>query len=245
MTSQVTRGSESWQCRNCGAALAPDATSCHYCASPVGTVRCEQCFQVGRAGAEFCTRCGRRMLALTDSAATNRPCPACRRPLVSGRAGDVPLASCETCGSVWLDREVFARVCRERETQAAMLVGPWMQPRQAGTSDQPAGHRYRPCPVCRNLMNRSNFAKYSGLILDTCRDHGTFFDPRELPALVHFIQGGGMDRMREREREALKEEERRLSALRRISPSSASKGTADFAFRESTLDALLRELFNR
>jgi Zn-finger nucleic acid-binding protein len=185
------------------------------------------------------------MRALTESAATNKPCPACRCPLVSGRAGDVVLACCETCGSVWLDREVFARVCRERETQAAMLVGPWMQPRQAGTSDQPADHRYRPCPVCAKLMNRSNFAKYSGLILDTCRDHGTFFDPRELPALVHFIQGGGMDRMRERERDELKEDERRLSALRRISPTSAAKGMDEFVFRESTLDALLRELFNR
>lgn len=245
MTSQVKPGAESWQCRNCGAALAPDATSCHYCASPVGTVRCEQCFQVGRTGAAFCTRCGRPMRALTESTATNKPCPACRRPLVSGCAGEVKLASCETCGGVWLDRDVFARVCRERETQAAMLVGPWMQSREAGTTDQCASRRYRPCPVCGNLMNRSNFARYSGLILDTCRDHGTFFDPRELPALIQFIQGGGMDRVREREREALKEEERRLSALRRVSPTSATKGLDDFVFRESTLDTLLRELFNR
>lgn len=245
MTSHPKPGAETWQCRNCGAALAHDATSCSYCQSPVGTVRCRRCLQVGRAGSEFCTRCGDRMRAFEESAATTRPCPACRRPLVGGRCGDLALATCTACGGVWLDRDVFARLCREHEAQAAMLVGPWAQlPRADGAAKRTA-HRYRPCPVCAKFMNRSNFAKYSGIVLDTCRDHGTFFDARELPALVHFVQEGGMDRVREREREAIREEERRLSALRRISPTSASKGLDDIVFRESTLDVLLRELFNR
>lgn len=236
--------SASWQCRNCGAALAPDATSCHYCTSPVGIVRCGQCFQVSRSDSEFCTRCGTRLRAFAESAAASRPCPACRRALVSGRAGEVAVASCAACGGVWLDRSTFTHVCRERELQAALLTGPWSQ---LGPATAPAAtpQRYRPCPVCGKFMNRSNFARYSGIVLDTCRDHGTFFDPRELPALVAFLRDGGMDRARDREREALKEEQRRLSALRRISPTSAGHGAEDVVFRDSTLDVLLRELFGR
>lgn len=245
MTRHHGSSSEAWQCRNCGAAVSSDATACGYCRSPVGTRRCPQCLQAGRLDSEFCTRCGCRLPAPSVAETVAKTCPGCRRPMIRGTAGELPITSCTSCGGVWLGRDDFMRLCREREAQAALLTGPW-----AVSSERPAGGRpsrpgYRPCPLCGKLMNRSNFAKYSGLILDSCRDHGTFFDADELPALVQFMRDGGMDRVREREREALKEEERRLSALRRVSPTSASNGLHDIGFRESTLDALLRELFPR
>ena len=77
-------------------------------------------------------------------------------------------------------------------------------------------------------MNRLNFGRLSGTIVDVCRGHGTFLDAGELHAVVTFIQQGGLDRMRAREIDDLKEEQRRLrdvqsdAAGRRITPTRGS-----------------------
>ena len=61
-------------------------------------------------------------------------------------------------------------------------------------------------------MNRLNFGRLSGTVVDVCKGHGTFLDAGELHAIVSFIQGGGLDRARQRQIEELKEEQRRLEA---------------------------------
>jgi Zn-finger nucleic acid-binding protein len=57
---------------------------------------------------------------------------------------------------------------------------------------------YLPCPLCHNPMNRVNFGRVSGVIVDVCRDHGTWFDGGELTRVVAFAGGGGMAKMRAR-----------------------------------------------
>ena len=61
-------------------------------------------------------------------------------------------------------------------------------------------------------MNRVNFAKISGTVVDVCKGHGTFLDAGELHRIVVFIKGGGMDRSRQRQIEDIKEAERELRA---------------------------------
>ena len=41
-------------------------------------------------------------------------------------------------------------------------------------------------------MNRVNFARMSGVIVDACRGHGTYLDAGELHRIVKFIQSGGV-----------------------------------------------------
>jgi Zn-finger nucleic acid-binding protein len=41
-------------------------------------------------------------------------------------------------------------------------------------------------------MHRRNFARVSGVIVDECRTHGTFFDAGELEDVLHFVRSGGM-----------------------------------------------------
>ena len=60
------------------------------------------------------------------------------------------------------------------------------------------------------MMNRVNFAKISGTVIDVCKKHGTFLDRGELQAIVQFIHAGGLDRSRQRLIEDLKEQEQRL-----------------------------------
>ena len=111
---------------------------------------------------------------------------------------------------MWADAGSFRRLCVERETQAAYLGegSALSAPKTANPRLSPIV--YRPCAVCSQLMNRFNFADCSGVILDVCKPHGVWFDPEELRRIVAFIQGGGMDVARSKERAKLEEERRRL-----------------------------------
>lgn len=51
---------------------------------------------------------------------------------------------------------------------------------------------YRKCPVCAASMQRKNFGAVSGIILDVCGAHGTFFDHEELPGVLAFVRSGGL-----------------------------------------------------
>jgi hypothetical protein len=98
------------------------------------------------------------------------------------------------------------------------------------------------------MMNRHNFGRASGVVLDVCRPHGTFFDRAELHGVVRFIRGGGLERARERQLERLAEEERRARAREARSaaasvamhPTSARYGSSPAASLD--LGALLRIL---
>lgn len=71
---------------------------------------------------------------------------------------------------------------------------------------------YRPCPDCGNLMNRSNYGRISGVILDSCREHGLWFDRDELRRVLAFVEAGGLDRSQERQIQEL-EDKKRLVAI--------------------------------
>jgi Zn-finger nucleic acid-binding protein len=47
-------------------------------------------------------------------------------------------------------------------------------------------------------MNRKNFAEVSGVIVDVCKKHGTWFDLGELPRVLAFVAAGGLERSRHR-----------------------------------------------
>ncbi len=71
-------------------------------------------------------------------------------------------------------------------------------------------------------MNRSSFAKGSGVIIDWCKQHGTWFDRGELARIVSFIRSGGMKRAREQERmeiedarQQLRDEQFRMASMAR------------------------------
>lgn len=99
----------------------------------------------------------------------------------------------------------------------------------------PAKISYVPCPSCKQLMNRSNFARASGVIIDLCKPHGVWFDADELPKIIEFIREGGIELARQRERLALKEERDRLESDKRTASlemnRSALTGSLDDAPR--------------
>jgi Zn-finger nucleic acid-binding protein len=69
-------------------------------------------------------------------------------------------------------------------------------------------------------MNRVNYARRSGVVLDVCKTHGMWFDQDELRRVLAFIAAGGLDRAREREIEDLKEAKRAAVPISRHPASS-------------------------
>jgi Zn-finger nucleic acid-binding protein len=120
--------------------------------------------------------------------------------------GATAMLECTTCDGIWVDADTFEALCADREAQAAVL--------HKFRADAPAAAeavRYRRCARCRKMMNRVNFGRLSGTIVDVCRGHGTFLDHGELHRIVQFIRSGGLERARARQLEELKEQERRAN----------------------------------
>jgi hypothetical protein len=90
------------------------------------------------------------------------------------------------------------------------------------------------------MMNRVNFGRVSGTVVDVCRGHGTFLDSGELHSVVTFIHGGGLARMRQYE-----EEQRRLGARKEmlVRPARPSGGADSSAWDAPSLAEMLSELF--
>jgi Zn-finger nucleic acid-binding protein len=229
------------QCPTCGAAATADSTACAYCKARLATVACPSCFGMVFVGTRFCPHCGARGARTTadDVGAADLPCPRCRVPLVAVEVGAAAVRECGACAGVWVDAETFGRITAEREQQAAVLasVGGSGQPVRGTPAD---AVRYGPCPQCGKLMNRVNFARYSGVVVDVCKGHGTWFDADELRRVVEFIRSGGLDMAREKERIARDEEMRRLRALQGTSTPALADDSGLYTGSPSA--GLLRDL---
>lgn len=205
------------RCPGCGAPAAPDAPQCPYCRAQLATVACPACLALAPLDAGHCPGCGAALAPRKPPASAGRPCPACSEPLVASRVGDLDLGDCRACGGLWLDREVFEQLGVVRERQGAMLGALPAPTAPPVLRLEPV--QYRPCPICRQRMNRVNYARRSGVVLDVCKPHGLWFDRDELRRVLAFIAGGGLDRARSRELQAL-EEARRAAARVPLSPDS-------------------------
>jgi len=235
-----TGSAQALRCPSCGAPAPPDATRCEYCRSRLATISCASCFGLLFEGAAFCQHCGAPRTR-TDGLSEHRTrCPACPGDMRWITVGSMDLLECETCDGTWVEAAAFERVCASRENQAVVLHAP-RAPRTV-TNVQADRVRYRPCPRCGKLMNRVNFGRMSGAIVDVCRGHGTFLDRGELHQVVRFIQEGGLDRARQIQRQELVEERRQATVNERAATREGPPAGPS-AWNERWLSDLLEALF--
>jgi Zn-finger nucleic acid-binding protein/RNA polymerase subunit RPABC4/transcription elongation factor Spt4 len=205
------------RCSACGAPLPAGAAQCPYCQAQVASVACPKCFGMVPVSARNCPHCG-TAIATEEHGPSGLGCPECRQPLSRTTVGDVALSQCARCGGVWLHRELFERIAQDREERGEVLgTLPGGGPRGAVAAE--AIH-YRPCPECGRLMNRTNYGRISGVILDTCKEHGLWFDQDELRRVLEFIEKGGLDKAREKQIQEL-EDRKRLAAASQPLPGAA------------------------
>lgn len=158
-------------------------------------------------GSQFCPRCG-AAAGEREAFSESGKCPRCRTEMQKLVIEATTLLECERCLGLWLDVRTFERLCADREQQSAILGAASPAPEKPpSTSDKV---RYVPCPKCSQLMNRINFARCSGVVVDICKGHGTWFDHDELSRIVVFIQGGGLELSRAKEKMSIEEERRKL-----------------------------------
>lgn len=195
-------------CPNCGAAVESDKTQCQFCKTRLKTVACPACLGLMFLGSKFCDHCGARASSVEVVDDENPgDCPRCKREFESLMIGSTPVRECTRCGGLWTGVKTFESICADKEEQSAVLS--FVASHRADRQPQPPIN-YIPCPECGQLMNRSNFARSSGVIIDLCKQHGVWFDADELPKIIDFIDKGGLARSREKEKISLEEERSRL-----------------------------------
>jgi Zn-finger nucleic acid-binding protein len=197
------------------------------------------------AGSKHCQRCGAAAAIPSAGAGEARKCPRCRLEMPPSTIGATTVRECTKCSGLWVDVRTFEKICADREQQAAVLGA--ASPVPSNTVTDQSKINYVPCPDCEQLMNRINFARCSGVIVDVCKGHGTWFDRDELSRIIEFIRGGGLEASREREKAEIKEERRRLLDEQRTESRRAMRGFGDqdeqrltgIAFAGSLLKILL------
>jgi Zn-finger nucleic acid-binding protein len=199
---------ETLNCPNCGAASSAEQPKCHFCGSRLATIACSSCFAMMFVGSKHCQRCGTAAVEPEIKETAGRKCPRCLSQLAKVTIGSTEVIECESCLGLWLGVDAFAKVCAEREQQSAVLGLASHAPSAAVPETSKV--KYVPCPDCSQLMNRINFARCSGVVVDVCKGHGTWFDRDELSRIVEFIRAGGLEVARTRDKVEIQEERRRL-----------------------------------
>jgi Zn-finger nucleic acid-binding protein len=189
------------RCGACGAILADGASTCAYCQAAVVrdarslSLICPECYARNAETARFCTGCGVAFLPepLPEEQEDPPHCPTCegQEPMAVRGVGGVWVRECGKCNGLWvggdrLDALIRRAVDAARE-RAASGAAPAPKARRVAVQ-----FAYRACPRCGHRMQRKNFGKRSGVIVDWCGAHGTWLDKDELEQIAAFIAGGGL-----------------------------------------------------
>lgn len=232
---------ESLNCPNCGAAVSSDSTQCEFCKSRLKTVGCPKCLGLMFLGSKFCSHCGAEATAVAVDDEKGGRCPRCGVELEGLNIADTHFRECTRCGGLWTNPATFEALCSDQERQSAVLS--FIADRNYVVDSVPI--KYVPCPDCKQLMNRSNFARMSGVIIDLCKQHGVWFDAGELPKIIEFINGGGLSRAREREKIDLEEERAKVRDEQRKLVAMELKAGRRFSreHEESGIGSVISALF--
>jgi Zn-finger nucleic acid-binding protein len=191
------------RCGSCGAGVLPDAEACEYCRAAIvrdeGSLSliCPECYARNAEASRFCTACGIAFDPNPVAAGGQElPCVDCGSLMPPRAVGGIAVNECPGCHGLWVPGEQFEQLVG-RAVDAARKAGegglPGRPARRAGANPASQPVRYRKCPVCEAYMQRRNYRKCSGVILDCCHAHGTWLDADELEEIAGFIlERGGL-----------------------------------------------------
>jgi Zn-finger nucleic acid-binding protein len=214
------------RCSSCGAPRQEGGGTCAYCGADFTTHEkdldtvCPRCFARVSDAAKFCHHCG---VAITPETLpvekTSLACPVCGKTsrLANRQIEGVAFLECGRCAGFWVAKGMFEQLV---ERAAKNSLGPdWRLPDspQADKADyceRQSGPMYRKCPACDKLMCRTHFGRRSGVIIDSCKDHGAWFDAGELAAILNWVQAGGLAKVKNEEAQEAERAENRKAMAR-------------------------------
>jgi len=188
------------RCTACGAIAGQGEGSCEYCGAEIvaaidrGSLICPECYAQNLDDARFCLGCG--VAFAPQSPPSDMPdlrCPCCECWMTSREVGGLEIHECPKCFGLWAPEHRFDALV-ERATAVAAGRGEGQSdpppPRVDGGNPMDSSVEYRRCPSCDALMNRRNFQKRSGVIVDQCHEHGTWLDAHELERIAGYVLSG-------------------------------------------------------
>jgi Zn-finger nucleic acid-binding protein len=210
--------------------------SCPCCAAPVP------------ARGVACAYCGHRLdLDLqgwahlqASEASQELHCPDCRIALEELQLDSptpLTLGRCPGCLGLFLPLGALERLLDQAVAPVCGVDHGLLHALAETPRSEPAPVRYRPCPSCGELMNRSLQGKRSGVVVDRCRDHGVWLDAGELRQLLEWVRAGGNLHHQQRLQEEQRDAERRQQALREELATAAAARD-----RGTNLEGVLRAL---
>ena len=211
------------RCSECGATRTKGTETCNFCGSEftlheqdMHTI-CPNCATRVSDKARFCHSCSTPLVPEGKlGEKTEYACPVCGEKKKLSRRGlgreNVSVLECGGCGGLWLSSDVFGvlmdkarQTALPRETRGGSATFSQKHPKTKPEKPGQQGSLYRKCIACSKIMNRVNYGRQSGVIIDMCADHGVWFDNEELTHLLHWIRSGGLIAAEERRKEEEKE----------------------------------------
>jgi Zn-finger nucleic acid-binding protein len=197
------------RCSACGATRDGGADACTFCGSDFTLherdlhTLCPGCMARISDRARYCHHCATRIAPQgLAGELTIHPCPVCGDDarLTSRRLDgtDVAVEECGRCAGLWIDHETVRTLVDRAGTGTGPVPG---MPTPKVTAADPddvrrpaqAGMFYRACPACERLMQRRNWGLKSGVLVDVCSAHGTWFDSDELARILGWVRDGGLE----------------------------------------------------
>ena len=231
------------RCSSCGAPRESGAAACRFCGSDftlherdLHTV-CPKCFARVSDRARYCHHCSTPLRPEHVAGdRTSLHCPACdgEQELISRGVGGVPVMECGRCAGLWLGQATFAELTRKASERSEGLDAFFTGSNRSQPVERAEAFgdwRYRKCPECEKMMNRRQYGSGSGVIIDSCRHHGVWFDADELPRILAFIRSGQHAESLRREAE---ERERHEHHREITCPRPTRVGRYDFDTETST-----------
>jgi Zn-finger nucleic acid-binding protein len=207
-------------CSACGGNLEKGRPDCPYCNALVDmtdarmTAYCGACLSMNKEDAAYCADCGRRLTARAEAPeATDEECPRCRIHLRRRSLGDHRPLECPMCCGLFVATADLEALIQTQEQQGEVAAGSLArEPERARLAAEDVA--YLKCPVCGEMMNRVNYGRISGVIIDSCKPHGHWLDAGELEKIARWVATGGLEKLRKRELDELRAERERLSSER-------------------------------
>lgn len=224
-----------FHCSACGGALEQGRRDCAYCGVAIDmtdtrlTAYCSSCLGMSKEGARFCSECGKPLAAAVDAPEeADEQCPRCQVAMRRRTVGSHRPLECPMCCGLFVDAPDLEQMVRDQEERVAKeSAGAGDRPERASLAGEPV--TYLKCPVCSAIMNRVNYGRVSGVIIDWCGDHGYWLDAGELEKIARWVATGGLKQKYRREIDEMKAERDRLAAAAAASSMHSSPYESEHA----------------
>jgi Zn-finger nucleic acid-binding protein len=121
-------------------------------------------------------------------------CPRCKEKLTESTHQGSGIDFCNLCQGVWIDTDDFNYLTTERSAYSDNNLARSFE-RRTKLDQSP----YLNCVRCDKIMTRSQYKRISGVLIDTCGNHGAWLDAGELETIRTFIANGGLDKSQDKD----------------------------------------------